>query len=141
MNALKRLHHAVFDPIEALTPHIVSTLARFIFAATLFMYYWNSALTKLGKQGISGLWDPTFNAFAQMFPKGAEAASYDITQATVFQKTIILAGTWAEFVLPILIVVGLFTRYAALGMIAFIVMQSLTDIYGHGADAASCDQR
>jgi putative oxidoreductase len=45
---------------------------------------------------------------------------------------IVLAGTWAEFILPALIVVGLLTRLAALGMIGFIAVQSLTDIYGHG---------
>ena len=42
-----------------------------------------------------------------------------------------MAGTWAEFILPLLIIIGLFTRLAALGMIGFVVVQSLTDIYGH----------
>jgi len=42
------------------------------------------------------------------------------------------ARTIAEFVLPILGVLGLFTRLAALGMIGFIAVQSLTDLYGHG---------
>jgi putative oxidoreductase len=46
-----------------------------------------------------------------------------------------LAGTWAEFILPLLIVIGLFTRLAALGMIGFVVVQSLTDLYGHGGIA------
>ena len=132
MNALKRLHHAVFDPIENMSPLVLSTLARFIFAATLFMYYWNSAQTKLGKVGLEGLYNPTFNAFAQMFPKGAEAAGYDIAQATLFQKAVILSGTWAEFILPVLIIIGLFTRYAAVGMVAFIVVQSVVDLFGHG---------
>ncbi len=62
----------------------------------------------------------------------------------------ILAGTWAEFILPLLVVIGLFTRAAAFGMIGFVVVQSLTDVVGHGAslgaffDAASdsaLDQR
>ena len=34
--------------------------------------------------------------------------------------------------LPLLIVFGLFTRLAALGLIVFTAVQSLTDIYGHG---------
>jgi putative oxidoreductase len=34
-----------------------------------------------------------------------------------------------------LIVIGLFTRLAALGMIGFVVVQSLTDLYGHGGIA------
>ena len=32
---------------------------------------------------------------------------------------------------------GLFTRLAALGMIGFTIVQSLTDIVGHHADAAT----
>lgn len=48
-----------------------------------------------------------------------------------------LAGSWAEIILPLLIVVGLLTRGAALAMIGFIVVQSLTDIYGHGADVVT----
>jgi putative oxidoreductase len=46
---------------------------------------------------------------------------------------VVLAGTYAEFILPLLIVIGLFTRLASLGMIGFVIVQSLTDIYGHGA--------
>ena len=42
---------------------------------------------------------------------------------------------WAEAVLPLLIILGLVTRLAALGMIGFIAVQSLTDIYGHMVDA------
>lgn len=97
------------------------------------MYFWNSAFTKLG-EGISGLYTPSFNAFAQIFPKGAEAASYDISQATTFQKVTVLAGTWAELVLPALILIGLLTRIAALGMIVFVIVQSTTDVIGHHAD-------
>ena len=51
----------------------------------------------------------------------------------------------------VLIVLGLFTRLAALGMVGFVVVQSLTDIFGHGAargrwfdrasDALILDQR
>jgi putative oxidoreductase len=65
-----------------------------------------------------------------------------------------MAGAWAEFLLPLLLILGLFTRLAALGMIGFVMMQSLTDIFGHmvgpetvGAwfdhipDAAILDQR
>jgi putative oxidoreductase len=132
MTALLAPYHSLVARLEALSHAILPTLARFIFAATLFLYYWNSALTKLGDAGIDGLFSPTFNAFAQIFPKGAEAAGYDITQATLFQKAVVLAGTWAEFILPVLIVLGLFTRPAALGMIGFVVVQSLTDLFGHG---------
>ena len=135
MNALITAHNSVFARIEAYAPVVLPTLARLVFAGVLLIYYWNSGVTKLGGEGLAGLFSPSFNAFAQIFPKGAEAAGYDITQATLFQKLVILAGTWAEFILPVLVVIGLFTRLAALGMIGFVVVQSLTDIYGHSADA------
>ena len=45
-----------------------------------------------------------------------------------------LLGTWAEFILPVMVLIGLFTRLAALGTIGFIIVQSLTDIYGHVAE-------
>lgn len=154
MNALISLHNSTFARIEAAAPVLLPTLARLVFAAVLLVYFWNSGLTKLGGDGLGGLVSPTFNAFAQIFPKGAEAAGYDIAQASLFQKLVILAGTWAEFVLPALIALGLLTRLAALGMIGFVVIQSLTDIYGHNAgpetigwwfdnnsDAAILDQR
>ena len=61
-----------------------------------------------------------------------EAVGYDTDQIGIVPKLFVLAGTWAEFLLPALIVVGLFTRLAALGMIGFVALQSLTDLYGHG---------
>ena len=44
----------------------------------------------------------------------------------------VLFGTCAKFVLPALIVLDLAKRVAASGMIEFITIQSLTDLYGHG---------
>lgn len=133
---LTSLHHSVFGAIERISTPVLTTLARFVFAAVLLIYFWNSGLTKI-PDGLGNLFSPSFNAFAQIFPKGAEAVGYDITQATVFQKLVVLAGTWAEFILPALVVVGLFTRLAALGMIGFVFVQSLTDIFGHGAKAGA----
>lgn len=131
MTALVNLYLRLVHRLEyGLGPILMPTAARFTFAALFSVYFWNSAVTKLGGS-ISGLWTPSFNAFAQIFPKGAEAAGYDITAATSFQKLVILAGTWAEFVLPVLVVVGLFTRLSALGMIGFVVVQTLTDLFGH----------
>lgn len=127
INLYLRLAHLIEYRIGAV---LMPTLARFVFAALFALYYWNSAITKLGGD-ISGLWQPSFNAFAQIFPKGAEAAGYDITQATAFQKMVILAGTWAEFILPALILIGLFTRFAAIGMVGFVIVQTLTDLFGH----------
>jgi len=52
---------------------------------------------------------------------------------------VILAGAWAEFVLPALLIIGLFTRFAAIGMVGFVIVMTLTDLFGHGVinDAAT----
>ena len=66
-----------------------------------------------------------------------EAVGYDESQLGLFADLVVLAGTWAEFVIPALIVVGLFTRAASLAMIGFVLVMSLVDIVGHGADATT----
>ncbi|GHF73461.1 DoxX family protein [Seohaeicola zhoushanensis] len=119
-----------------IAPALMPTLARLVFAGVLLVYYLKSGLTKLG-DGLTGLYQPSAGAFAQIYPKVAEALHYNIAAATPLQKAVVLAGTWAEFLLPVLVVIGLFTRPAALGMAAFVVVQTLTDIYGHGVDAKS----
>ena len=110
---------------------LLSTTARFIFAATLLLYFWASALTKLG-DGVLGIFQPSVGAYAQIFPKAMEAVVYDTSQLSIFHWAVVVAGTWAEFILPTLIVIGLLTRISALGMIGFIIVQSLTDLIGHG---------
>lgn len=129
MNALSRVHSAIFDPLDRVD-WLLPTLARFLFAAVLAMYFWVSGLTKLG-EGVLGIFQPSLGAYAQIFPKQMEAVGYDITQLTFYHWAVVTAGTVAEFVLPLLIIVGLFTRLASLGMIGFIVVQSLTDLNGH----------
>ena len=104
-------------------------LARFVFAAVLARYFWASALTKL-----DGIFTPTLGAYAQIFPRQLDAAGYDISGFGVFHWLVIMAGTYAEFVLPTLLIIGLATRPAAVAMAGFIVVQSLTDIMGHAAD-------
>jgi putative oxidoreductase len=131
MHALVSLHNAIFDLVERAGNWLLPLAARFVFAAVLLMYYWNSGLTKLG-DGIFGLFSPSIGAYSQIFPKQLEAVGYDTSQLGAFHWLVVVAGTWAEFILPLLLVIGLATRLAALGMIGFVVMQSLTDVYGHG---------
>ena len=155
MDRLIHLHNSIFSAVERSMDGLVPLLARFVFAATLLVYFWNAGLQKVG-DGFFGIFTVTSGGFGQIFPKQAEAVLWDVTQMTLFQKAVVLAGTWAEFILPLLIVIGLFTRLAALGMIGFVVVQSLTDLYGHGgiahaetlgawfdkaADSAILDQR
>jgi putative oxidoreductase len=112
---------------------LLPTLARAVFAAVLLGYFWASALTKFD----GGPFSLSIGAFAQIFPKTFEAVGYDPDALGLFHHLVALAGSWAEVVLPALVVLGLMTRLAALGMIGFILVQSLTDIYGHMADAAT----
>lgn len=125
---------AMARPVNKLGDAALPLLARLVFAGVLFMYYWNSGLTKLG-DGIFGLLTPSSGAYVQIFPKAMEAVGYDTSQLTAFHWAVVTGGTIAEFVLPILIVIGLLTRIAAFGMIGFIVVQSLTDLFGHGGIA------
>ena len=87
--------------------------------------------------GILGIVKPSLGAYAQIFPRQMEAVGFDVSQLGTFHWAVVTAGTLAEFLLPLLILIGLFTRLAALGMIGFTVVQSLTDIFGHGADEAT----
>ncbi len=110
---------------------LLPTLARLLFAAILAIYFVNAGLTKIG-EGFAGLWTPSMGAYAQIFPRAFEAAGYDTSALGSFHWLVAVAGTWAELILPALIVLGLLTRLAALGMIVFVIVQSLTDVIGHG---------
>ncbi|MGX9350770.1 DoxX family protein [Shimia sp. W99] len=109
---------------------ILPTVARFLFAAVLAGYFWKSGLTKLG-DGFLGVFTPSMGAYAQIFPKAFEAVGYDSSQLGMFHWAVVVAGTLAEFILPALIIIGFLTRIAALGMIGFVTVQSLTDLHGH----------
>ncbi len=129
MTALFRLHDAIFARIEA-QAWLLPTLARLVFAGVFLAYFWKSAATKFG-----GVLTPTPGAYAQIFPKAMEAVGYDVSQLSALHTLVALAGMYAEFLLPALIVLGLFTRLASLGMIGFVVVQSWVDITGHGLGA------
>lgn len=132
MTALISLHNNVLGKLNLVSGWLTPTLARLVFAATLLIYYWNSAATKLGS-GFFGFLFPSDGAYVQIFPKAMEAVSYDSSQLGFFHWIVALAGTWAEFLLPALVLVGLVSRLAALGMIGFIWVQTIVDVAGHGA--------
>ncbi len=131
-----RLYTMVFGALERLTNGwFIGLAARFIFAAILLQFFLNSAMTKIGGN-IMNIFTQTAGAYAQMLPKMMEQVSYDTSQIAFFPYGLmVLLGTWGEFVLPVMVVVGLFTRFASLGMIVFICVMTYVDIYGHGADA------
>lgn len=126
----------LYRRLDSLAPLLLPLAARLVFAGVLLAYFWASAATKLGP-GPGGLFTPSLGAYAQIFPRAFEAAGYDVGQMGLWHRLVVLAGTWAEFVLPGLVVLGLLTRPAAAGMIGFILVQSLTDVLGHGAGATT----
>ncbi|MEM7120996.1 MAG: DoxX family protein [Pseudomonadota bacterium] len=113
---------------------LLGLLARVVFAAVLFVYFLNSALTKFD----GGPFSISDSAYFQIVPPVIEAAGYDASQvAFIPWGLVVFFGTYGEVILPILIVLGLFTRIAALGMVVFVVVQSYVDIAFHSADAAT----
>ena len=121
----------IYRPLDRAAPAVLATVARFVFAAVLLQYFWNSGLTKVG-DGLFGVFTPSLGAYAQIFPKAMEAVGYDASQLGIFHWAVVVSGTLAEFILPLMLLIGFLTRPAALGMIGFIIVQSLTDLYGHG---------
>ena len=116
--------------LEFIKPHLMNllpTLVRTIFASTLFLFFWKSALTKF-----DGPFTLSTGAYFQIFPKTMEALGYDPSQLSIFHHLIAYFGGVAEFVLPVLIVIGLFTRLSAIAMIGFLAVLTFVDIYGHG---------
>ncbi len=132
MSNLIPLYQDLIDRLDRLD-WLVPTLARLTFLMVLFFYFWNSAMLKID----GSIFSPSAGAFGQIFPKAAEAVVWDVTQMTFFQRLVILAGTIAEFVLPVLIILGLLTRLAAIGMIGFVAVQTIVDVTGHGVALGS----
>ena len=131
--------HAINQFAARSVPDIngVSLLARLIFTGVFVGYFWSSALTKLG-DGFFGFIHLSAVAYIQIFPKTVEQLEYDMDQLGVIHWIIAMMGTYSEFLLPAMIVLGLMTRLSAFGMIVFVCVQTLTDLYGHGVLA---DQR
>lgn len=130
------LHDKVFGALQgAVEDWLPGLLARLVFAGVLLGYFLNSAARKLG-EGVAGLFTVTDNAYFQILPPVVEQYGYDASRVPLFPWDIIVyLGTYSEILLPLLIVLGLFTRIAALGMIVFVAVQSWVDIAFHGVDA------
>lgn len=138
VNLVKGLHDNVFGALESLAgTWFLGLAARLVFSSVLLVFFVNSAMTKLGS-GFPDMFIPAVGAYAQILPTIAEAAGYDPKNIGLFPwKLIVLAGTYAEFLLPIMLLIGLFTRFTALSLIGFIVVMSVVDVQFHGLDAKS----
>lgn len=151
--------HSAFAQYKAIVENLnraaddwlLGLLLRGVFLAVLFVYFFNSALTKFDgfPYAISDA------AYFQILPSVVEAAGFDASAVGFLPwGLIVYAGSFAEILLPILIVIGALTRLAALGMIGFVFVQSYVDIAFHGvgpdtvgqwfdrlSDSAILDQR
>ncbi|WP_102223554.1 DoxX family protein [Acidimangrovimonas sediminis] len=109
----------------------MSLAARLVFASVLLRFFLQSAATKIGPGGL------TDGAYYQILPKMFEAAGYDAAALAWPWHVVVAAGTVAELALPLMLVTGLATRVAALGLLGFFAVMSLTDVYGHMVDGAT----
>lgn len=134
----RALHDRVFETLErSLAGWFPGLFARFAFAAVLYFYFLASARTKVG-DGVAGFFSIADGAYYQIVLPAVDAAGGDVSKVAFLPWGLIVwAGTYAEFALPLLIVIGLFTRLAALGMIGFVAVQTLVDVTVHkvGAEA------
>jgi len=131
---LRQIVVSAFAPQGRLGPagaSAMSFIARFLIASVLLRFFINSFLTKIDGFGLSA------GAFMQILPKQMAAVGYDPSAISWPLHLVVFAGAIAEPVLPVLVVLGLATRPAAFGMIGFLIVMSLTDIYGLGVDAAT----
>lgn len=133
---LEQLHNFVFSTFQRLAGSWFLGLAsRLVFSSALFMYFINSARTKVG-EGFPDFLIPGDGAYVQIFPSVMDAVGYD-TDAIAFipYGLIVYLGTYAEFILPVLILIGLLTRAASLIMLGFIIVMSYVDIVFHKVGA------
>ncbi|MEO0635782.1 MAG: DoxX family protein [Pseudomonadota bacterium] len=133
---IQRLHDGVFDTTQrAAGDWLLPSAARFVFAAVLALYYWNSAQVKI-QDGVFGFLSLKSGAyFSILGEQGMLAYDFNVDNVPFYVDAVVYAGTWAEFILPALIIIGLFTRAASLGMIIFVIVQSYVDVAVHKVDA------
>ncbi len=131
-------HNRFFAGLERVTDGgLLGLLGRVVFALVLLIYFWNSAWGKIG-DGPLGFLTMTDGAYFSILGEGVMTAyEYDKANVPLHLDAVVYFGTWMEFLLPLLIIIGLFTRLASIGMIGFVIVQSVVDIVAHGVDATT----
>jgi len=139
---LRSIHDGVFKSLEKVTEGwFLGLAARLVFGSVLLIYFLNSAQLKVGS-GFPDMLIPTANGYVQILSEEVFTNyGFDISSVPFFPDTLIVyAGTYGEFILPVLVLIGLFTRLASLGMIVFIAVMTYVDIALHNIDAATIGQ-
>ena len=84
LDRLTSMHDQVFASLQRhLEDWLLGLFARFVFAAVLFVYFFNSALTKIG-DGVFGVLTVTGNAYFQILPTVVESYGFDASQIPFF---------------------------------------------------------
>ncbi len=131
LHLLQRAHGALFGFVDRITEGwFLGTVARLVFLVVLFQFFWASAMTKLG-DGFFGFLSLSKGAYFQIAPKAVEAAGYQPANVGFGTDLMVFAGTWAEILLPVFVVIGLFGRLSSLGMIGFIAVMTYVDLTAH----------
>ncbi|MDA8870119.1 DoxX family protein [Rhizobiaceae bacterium] len=115
---------------------LTGTVLRLTFASTLLLYYLHSSWGSVDGS-LLNLFSPNDGAFAAMIPPVMEEAGYDKAEVSWPWHVFVTLGVMGELLLPVMIVVGLFTRIAAAGMIVVVLVQSYVDIQFHGLEEKS----
>ena len=133
---LMGLYQGFFGLLERITNGwFMGLAARLAFSSVLMIYFLNAAQLKVGS-GFPAMFIPKGGAYAQMFPALAKSVRYNVDKIDVFPyQIIVFFGTYMEFILPVLILVGLFTRAASLAFIVFIGVMTYVDITAHKVGA------
>jgi len=138
INTLISLHQRFFAALHRFTANwFLSLAARGVFAAVLLFYFWNSAWGKIGDGFFGFLVMQDGAYFATLGEAVMTAYDFDTANVPFYLDAVVYLGTWMEFLLPLLIILGLFTRLAALGMVGFVAVQSFVDIAIHKVDASA----
>ena len=131
INGLRLLHNGFFGALEKVTDGwFLGLFTRLAFLLTLYIYYQNSAKTKIG-EGLFGFLTITDGAYIQIAGPAFEAAGYEQSALPLPAHIMAFMGTYGEFILPVLVVLGLFARIGALGMINFIFVQTYVGVSVH----------
>lgn len=126
------LHNAVFGWLQRITENwLLGLVARAVFAGTLLIYFYNSFLTKVDSRN-GDYFTVTDGAFIQIYgDRVFEAVGYDFSSLEFWPwGALVYLATYAEIVLPVLIVLGFLTRIASWGMLIFIGVMTYKDITG-----------
>jgi putative oxidoreductase len=97
-----------------------TSLTLLVLRVTLAMPFWLSGLTKW-----DGWFTLSFGATA-LFTDEYRLHWFGAQYPFPYPEYMALASAWAEIVLPVLLVLGLLTRYAAAGILAMTVVIQLT---------------